>query len=364
MQKSVMSLDPSAPNLQSTSQNLPSSQKTHIEFLRIIASFLVIVNHTNSDIFLSNAPSVTWFCSITWFFLCKVAVPIFLMIMGALLLEKHDPPKKSLQRILRILIVFFAASACYYVFYRRANPASIHILEFLKLFLAGKNITTAYWYLYLYLSLLCILPLLQKMAVACSARDIQLLLSLSLGVLGTFPLFAILTPYTLNFFQKDGLFSPYIGMVFAGYYIERHMVITRRKSYIAGLIFFLLILFQVTATHRLYWIDPTSYGALDNRTLVTITGGSACVYIMAKYFFSVVSLSGRVQQIICRFGSLTFGIYLLSDMMLQILKPLLVFLNGKLQVFLAMLVWEVCIFLSCAAVTAALRMIPALRKWL
>lgn len=51
-------------------------------------------------------------------------------------------------------------------------------------------------------------------------------------------------------------------------------------------------------------------------------------------------------------------------MMLDILEPLLEFLNGKLQIFFAMLVWEVCIFLVCAAITAILRAIPVFRKWL
>lgn len=67
-----------------------SSRQVHIEFLRIVAAFLVIVNHTNSRIFLARAPSATWFASVTYFFICKIAVPLFLMIMGALLLEKHD----------------------------------------------------------------------------------------------------------------------------------------------------------------------------------------------------------------------------------------------------------------------------------
>lgn len=38
-----------------------------IEMLRIFACFLVIVNHTNSTIFLQSAPSVTWFLSLTYF---------------------------------------------------------------------------------------------------------------------------------------------------------------------------------------------------------------------------------------------------------------------------------------------------------
>lgn len=38
-----------------------TGRRIHIEFLRIAGAFLVIVNHTNSSIFLVRAPSITWF---------------------------------------------------------------------------------------------------------------------------------------------------------------------------------------------------------------------------------------------------------------------------------------------------------------
>ncbi|MBQ8860086.1 MAG: hypothetical protein IJ015_01950, partial [Ruminococcus sp.] len=42
------------------------TRKTYIEVMRIIAAFLVIVNHTNSDIFMkySEGESFTWFFSL------------------------------------------------------------------------------------------------------------------------------------------------------------------------------------------------------------------------------------------------------------------------------------------------------------
>ncbi|MDE6107380.1 MAG: hypothetical protein K2F83_01730, partial [Oscillospiraceae bacterium] len=54
----------------------------YIEFIRIAACFLVYVNHTNSDIFYNRTPSLTWFLSLTYFFISKIAMPLFLLIMG------------------------------------------------------------------------------------------------------------------------------------------------------------------------------------------------------------------------------------------------------------------------------------------
>ena len=61
----------------------------YLDILRIIACFLVIVNHTDSRVFLRTSPSETWFLGLTYFFICKAAVPLFLMISGVLLLRKN-----------------------------------------------------------------------------------------------------------------------------------------------------------------------------------------------------------------------------------------------------------------------------------
>ena len=54
-----------------------------LDVLRVLAAFLVIVNHTNSDVFQSVTPANgTWWLSIAWYALCKIAVPLFVMISG------------------------------------------------------------------------------------------------------------------------------------------------------------------------------------------------------------------------------------------------------------------------------------------
>lgn len=165
-------------------------KKTYIEFLRIAACFLVIVNHTNNGVFESLSPSPTWFCSLTYLFVSKIAVPLFLFIMGALLLEKEDSPKKSAERLFRIFTVLAAASLFYYAYYGRRSGTAFSLREFL-LNLPRQQATNALWYLYLYLALLCMLPILQRLAKALDKRRMEYLLFLSLGVLGTAPLISI-----------------------------------------------------------------------------------------------------------------------------------------------------------------------------
>ncbi len=79
----------------------------YFDILRIIACFLVIVNHTNSSVLLSEKPSLIWFVSLTYFFVCKIAVPIYFMISGALLLKKSDDFKKSFKSSFSYIYFFF-----------------------------------------------------------------------------------------------------------------------------------------------------------------------------------------------------------------------------------------------------------------
>lgn len=345
----------------------PSLHEPYIDFLRIIACFMVIVNHTNSSIFLNTTPCKTWFASLSWFFISKSAVPIFVMISGAVLLKKQDTPKKSFSRFARAFIVLLISSAIYYIYYGQADLRALSIVEFIKKILSSSSITTALWYMYLYLEILCVLPLLQKMAASFKKTEIGFLIFLTLGFQGTILLIQTLTAAQLKILSVYRLFSPYIGMIFAGYYIERHAKISRQDCFWAGVIYVLLIVFQVYVTYLLYQKnqDTASYLVLDQHTRPIITGGAICLYILAKYFFTVVHIPPRAIRLICQLGSLTFGIYLLGDMLIALMRPLYDhMLSACLHPFVAMILWEICIFLTGAVIIAVLRKIPLLRKWI
>ena len=52
-----------------------------LDVLRILAAFLVIVNHTNSNIFIHSTPQHgEWWASISWYTISKIAVPLFVML--------------------------------------------------------------------------------------------------------------------------------------------------------------------------------------------------------------------------------------------------------------------------------------------
>ena len=88
-------------------------KKIYIEVLRIIAALFVIFNHTGSmgfELYSSyTICSPKYWIMLFLSILCKVAVPLFLMISGALLLNKDLNVKEIWKyRISRIFIALLA----------------------------------------------------------------------------------------------------------------------------------------------------------------------------------------------------------------------------------------------------------------
>lgn len=340
-------------------------KKAYVEVLRILAAFLVIVNHTNSSIFMGRTPDLTWGCSIAYFFLCKSAVPIFLMITGGLLLDKEDTPRQTLGRVLRVLVVFIPFSVFYYIFHQRRLGLPLSLRELFTSVLSGSH-AYSLWYLWLYMGLLCMLPILQKLAKALSRRQLEYLLLLSLGLNGLLPLVPLFSSSMgstfLYFFQ--GLLGPYLGLVLLGYYLEHYVTIGRKGCLLCAGGLLLLVAGLTAAALLLYYRDPSAnlYLALDDRTLLPVTASAACIYLCVRYLFTQHAPGPRAERALCGLGRLTFGIYLLGDLVITLSMGIYGALSGVMPALPAMVLWELFIFACCALITALLRLIPPLRR--
>lgn len=336
-------------------------KKTYIEFLRIIACFLVIVNHTNSRIFKELSPSPTWLCSVAAFLLSKTAVPLFLMIMGALLLGREDSPGKSARRAGRIAAVLAVFSLLYRAYYAWHYHAQFSLREALR-YLPQTEATNALWYLYLYLGLLLMLPLLQRFVRTLDRRYTRYFLLISLGLLGAVP---FIPDFRLNYYFQAALIGPYIGLVVLGYYIERFLPVTRRTFWRCFCGFVGLAAAQLALSLAFYARDGAGfYRSLEDLTLVTTTATAACVYVCVKYLFTALHVPERAERGVCALGGLTFGIYLLGDMAINYTEWVYPALAGHMHALLAMALWEALVFTLAALAAALLRCLPWVRKWI
>ena len=135
--------------------------------LRIIAVVMVVLNHsdlyytyyTNTDSVLTFSVSLLLSC------ICRINVPLFMMITGALLIPKAESWSVIFKkRISRMLVVLVAFSALMYGLQCFAwNQDTFSAMAFVEKLLKNE-IQTSYWYLYEYIGILMMLPFLGAIA--------------------------------------------------------------------------------------------------------------------------------------------------------------------------------------------------------
>lgn len=337
----------------------------HIDILRVVACALVIVNHTNSRLFMGMPPVYpVWFFSAGMFFISKTAVPIFIMISGALLLGRDESYKKTLGRAGRIAAVTLIFSAFYFICDQKEAFTLTSVGEFFRTVYSDVQ-TRAFWYLYLYIGLLLMLPLLRKLVRGMVFRDYLYMLGMTFVIVSVLPAFFDKT--TLPYYNSSiitPLFNGYLGYFIAGYFIERvSKRRTREGFFIALTVFCVSVLFSVAATYFEFAANPSAYPYWDNRLAFNVALPAVSLYYMATYI-KPDALSARASAFIKKLGSLTFGTYLISDMLIFRFEPIFEVSAAYLPDIVTVALVEFAVLLMGMIFTAYLKKMPVFKRLL
>lgn len=338
-------------------------QKVFLNFLLTIACFFVIVHRTSSGIFLGTTPELKrWYITLAYYFVSKIAEPLFFMIAGYLLLSQVESWKKALGRIVRILLVLLACAVVYGVYNAIfVNKAGLRALV-LSILSVYKTVPSgALWFLYAYLGILVMLPYLQKMAQLMEKRDYHIFFVIS-GIVGIVP---ILQHYSGHFSLSPYLYLPlfggYLWLLFLGQYFARFGVKkTKTGAYLALALFFIMLGFNMTATYYEYQKASTNYLFFNNQTFLPIVAEAACVFYLAMF----LNFGPKISRLISKIGSCAFGIFLMTDLMIAILTPYYLKLYAMIHPLFAILVLELCVFAAGLTLTAILKKIPLIKDYL
>ena len=344
---------------------VPEKKKiAYLEALRIVACFFVIVNHTvMGEILVQNPGGKKWLVLTAYFFLCKIAVPLYLMISGVLFLDHVDSYRKCFARIVRIVLDIVIFSLLYYVRSWYVNRFEFSFVEFLKL-IARQHMTNAYWYLYLYLGLLIMLPLLQRFAAGMGRREYQYLLLLTVVFFGTMPILMHYIPGVGYHSLFTVAFLPvYVGIVFLGYYLANYVELKRIYVAISIVVLVVCVIFQVGATYLEYLRTPDDYMFFDDRTFLPITLSAAAVFYLARWIQTVIK-SEHFWRTVVFVGGTTFGTYLLSDLLIELYTGFYIGLMSHMNIVCAVVVYQVVVFVTGTLITLVLKRIPYVKKLL
>ena len=351
--------------------NKPNNKKVYLEILRIICIFFVMFNHTVPNGYLAFIGEKNVFLYYFYMFfsiLCKVAVPIFFMISGALLLGKDEPLKVLfMKRILRMITILVVFSVPYYLWLSFDSPKSVYGF-FCTIY---TNVSTsAFWYLYVYIGFLIMLPFLRSMVKNLKERDykylfwVQVLFNLFLTVIDKFvfvegrnDFIAIAVALEIN------IFYPLMG-----YYIDKVFDKTKfnNKNYIISSLVSFVCIIVTCIVSEIYFvvnnISTSDYSVMESCFGILISVPSITLFYILKGKIDIKPTS-RGARIICLLGSSVFGLYLIEKVCRALVSPVYSFLNPYLGGFLSSIALVLSGMVLGFSVICTIKNIPYLKKF-
>lgn len=304
----------------STVKQTSINQLNWVNSLRLIALLSVIVLHT-AAIPLGNWGKISheqWLAGNFYNALTRFAVPVFVMITGALLLGRDDELFNFLRkRLLRVVTPFLFWSLIYvaYSFYNDELTNTHNWWGNTRQVLHQLKYGASYhlWYVYMLIGLYLIIPVLNKFIRHASKKEVQYFLIVWLVAM------LITQPYLQRFNPQVDIryFTGYIGYLVLGYYLYR-LVDLRISPWLCGLTFISSVAGMAIGTAALYQhyngISTLLYEPLSPSVLIL----SASMFLWAMNW--QVQIPARLAAIRDFTGKYSYGVYLAHALVLLFMQ--------------------------------------------
>lgn len=354
---------------------MEKKKKIHLELLRFLAILLVIFNHTGSAgylYFTGVASSPLYPLYFTLSVLCKIAVPLFWMVSGALLLDKEESIRDIFRRrFLRMAIVLAVFSFLYYLYSAKGNAGFRFSPVYFAELLYSTDLAPAFWYLYAYLGMLIILPVLRRAAKGMSNAEFMYFFAAMLLLRGILPVLeyalwrgrvSVNASFIANFFSYDVVFF------LMGYFLEHRLPAEKLRRSTA----WILLLFGAVA---IVLIEGGTQLLLNDGRLMTDAQAekfyagllflpSAAVYYSARLIFRDADENAALSRVIIALGSVSFGVMLLEHFVRCETGFVLDALSSVLPRFSSAVIWTALVYIIAGAAVWLLKKIPFVKKYI
>lgn len=332
-----------------------------INFMRILAAFAVVVIHVSSYYIKSNLAinNQSWVLGNIFNSFSRWSVPVFIMISGALLINEKSFQHTTLfykKRIKRILIPLVFWSVIFTVFNK-------YITNFfsVKDIVARLFIGETYyhlWYLFLLVGLYAVTPVVSLVYANFSKRE-RIILIIAIFIAG-----AINSMWIRFFGQNQQFFAfkflPYLGYFMIGKELFTSKLPFNKYSYLLGWFVSSVLIAIMTGLLKYLNFPVTTLFYDYLNPLVVVQSISLYVFIMK--FMADKKLSERFKKALMLVNSLTFGIYIIHPIFIELLiKNKEHWLTSENSLFVIP-TFTVVVFLLSGMVTYIFLKTPYLRK--
>lgn len=300
--------------------------RLYADYIRSFAAMAVITIHSTGTYLTqfdaSNNMDVHWWTGNIYCSLLRWATPFFILLSGSFLLEPSRPESTSAflrKRITRVLVPFAFWTVVYVVYQYRESlfngaanwPKAGEVFNLIFF----NDVYYHLWFVPMIVSLYLLTPVFRIFIRHAHRQDIEYFLVLAFAITGIqhfFPGFFIV--------EYVGWLG-YIGFYVLGYYLTTYQLPPLWRNVIYALAVFMPV---VTALGT--WYLSTQKGAHDQMLYIYF---SPNVVLMTVAFFhwlrwrdwsSFADRFPRFDHFIHHFSALSFGVYFIHALVLDILK--------------------------------------------
>ena len=324
-----------------------SKREYSFDILRVISMCMVIIIHVSNVYSRSYGiiSNKSFLFSLIFNTISRISVPIFLMISGALLLERDFNKKKYLNRIKKFIILTIIWDIIYLVW--EYYYLGITYNNFYKLLL--EPFRAHLWYLYTILIIYIIQPLL-KIILEKSNKKIKIVL-LILWLL--FSTISIKISFIANYFT---IFC-YIGYFIIGNYLYKYIKKNELKKYTLPLSILIVISYGISIL--LNYMFSRRYNMFYNLFFAYRT---PFIIIATFSFFTIIVSNNnkKISNFIISLSDLSFGVYLIHGIFLDITVKS--FIYGSINSLIGIPLFFIIILISSLVSVFILKKIKYIKK--
>lgn len=312
--------------------------------------------------------STQWYISVAFDSMTRWAVPMFVMISGALFLNKEISVKTLYSKyILRIATAFAGWSLLYAII---TDPTAN---------IKGMIVNVLYghyhmWFCYMIIGLYISLPILRKIAESESVMKyflgvtvvITFLLPQLIDITGILPgsgqLIGEIFDTVLRKF-KIGIIGSFAGYFVAGYYLSKKDISMkwRKLIYILGAITLVVTAAGTVLVSRLQGNPSEMF--FESAT-VHIAILSVSIFVFGKYEISKLRVVEKVGRHMANLSKYSFGSYLVHALILNVAWRVILVEATEISALWGIPAISVAVFVVSMGISAVLNQIPVVKRYI
>lgn len=350
-------------------KEISCNRTQYYDWLRVFATFAVVMLHVSGTWFANREINPTqWYISVVYDSLTRWAVPMFVMISGALFLNREICAKTLYTKYIWRIVTAFAFWSLLYAII--TDPTAN---------IKGMIVNVLYghyhmWFCYMIIGLYITLPILRKIA----EQEFTMKYFLGIAVVVAFLLPQLISimeilpgPVQLlgEIFNtvlgklKIGMFGSFAAYFVAGYYLSKKEISIkwRKLIYVLGAIALVL---TVVGTVLVSELQGTPNEMFFGSSTLHIAILSVAIFVFGKYEISKLKVVDRASRFIASLSKYSFGSYLVHALVLSIAWQVIPVEATEISALWGIPFISVLVFVISMGISTVLNQIPVLKGYI